>query len=157
LAALAEQIIAQTANTRVGISAAHRGANDVAPAYQQCREALHIHQRMRMKERLVYFQQLGYLHALYHAGAESLASNPHVPGLRKLLDEQQADLFNTLEAYLDQGGNGVGTAEALHIHRSTLNYRLQRISEICECDLSDPLTRTNLQVALKLMRLFEVE
>jgi PucR family transcriptional regulator, purine catabolism regulatory protein len=154
---LGERIVAQTANTQVGISAVHRGANGVAPAYHQCREALHIHQRMVMKERIVNFHHLGYLHTLYHAGAESLASNPHVPELRKLLNEQQADLFNTLEAYLDQGGNGVGTAETLHIHRSTLNYRLQRISEICECDLSDPVTRTNLQVALKLIRLFEVE
>jgi DNA-binding PucR family transcriptional regulator len=80
-----------------------------------------------------------------------------VPGLRKLLNEQQADLFNTLEAYLDAGGNGVATAEALHIHRSTLNYRLERIEEVCACDLSDPATRINLQVALKLLRLFEVQ
>ena len=48
--------------------------------------------------------------------------------LRKLLDEQQADLFHTLETYLDEGGNGVQTAETLHIHRSTLNYRLARIT-----------------------------
>ena len=46
------------------------------------------------------------------------------------------------------------TAETLHIHRSTLNYRLQRISEICACDLSEPLIRMNLQVAVKLLRLF---
>ena len=62
------------------------------------------------KTHALYFELHGALqHTLYHAGAESLISNPHVPGLRKLLDEQQADLFNTLEAYLDQGGNGVGT------------------------------------------------
>jgi DNA-binding PucR family transcriptional regulator len=76
--------------------------------------------------------------------------------LRKLLEEKQADLFRTLEAYLDNGGNGVGTAEALHIHRSTLNYRLQRIIQVCGVNLQDSLVRTNLQIALKLMRLFEV-
>jgi len=158
LNALAERIAAQTANTRLGISTVQRGASGVAPAYAQSRVALHISQRMgSLDDRIIYFHDLGYLHILYQAGAESLASNPHVPGLRKLLDEQQADLFNTLEAYLDLGGNGVVTAEKLHIHRSTLNYRLQRISEICVCELSDPFTRTNLQVALKLMRLFEVE
>ena len=77
--------------------------------------------------------------------------------MRRLLDEKQADLFRTLEAYLDSGGNGVGTAEALHIHRSTLNYRLQRINHIIEYNLQDPMIRTNLQVAVKLMRLFEVD
>jgi purine catabolism regulator len=139
----------------VAVSATHRGAEAVALAYQQCREALHIAQRLHMDETAIYFSDLGYLHTLYQAGVTSVASNPHVPGVRKLLDEQQADLFNTLEAYLDAGGNAVATAEALHVHRSTLNYRLERIEKICMCDLSKATTRTNLQVALKLVRLFE--
>ena len=101
------------------------------------------------------FDSLGYIHALYHAGPASLAQNPQVPVLRQLLDEKQADLFNTLEAYLDAGGNSVQTAETLHIHRSTLNYRLARIRDICAVDLSSPVTRLNLHIALKLMRLFD--
>jgi len=36
-----------------------------------------------------------------------------------------------------------------------LNYRLQRISEVAKVDLSDPQMRINLQVALKLFRLFD--
>ncbi len=139
---------------QIGVSAALQGAGQVATAYQQCREALLIHQRLGSKEKTVYFHTLGYLHTLYQAGPHSLTLNPCVPGLRKLLDEQQADLFNTLEAYLDAGGNGVQTAEHLHIHRSTLNYRLERIEEVCACNLADPLTRVNLQIALKLLRLF---
>lgn len=143
-------------NLRIGISALHKGAAHVSLAHSQCREALHIYGRMGKAPRTVCFDDLGYLHALYHAGPTALAGNPHVPGLRALLDEQQADLFHTLEAYLDAGGNGVATAEALHVHRSTLNYRLARIAEVCQVDLSNPGTRMNLLVALKLMRLFEV-
>jgi DNA-binding PucR family transcriptional regulator len=105
----------------------------------------------------VYFDNLGFLHALYHAGPKALEGNPHIPLLRELVKENQADLFNTLETYLDAGGNGVSTAELLHIHRSTLNYRLERIKDICKVDLSDPSVRMNLQVALKLLRLFEEE
>jgi len=51
----------------------------------------------------------------------------------------------------------VQTAELLCIHRSTLNYRLTRIAEICDVELGDAGARTNLQVALKLLRLFEGE
>ena len=138
----------------VGISAAQRGAESVAAAYVQCREALLIARRLRKAENTIYFDDLGYLHALYHAGPSALTGNPLVPGLRLLQEEQQADLFNTLEAYLDVGGNGVATAELLHIHRSTLNYRLARIEDICAVDLSQPSARLNLQIALKLLRLF---
>jgi DNA-binding PucR family transcriptional regulator len=103
----------------------------------------------------VQFDTLGYVHALYCAGDESLRGNPHVPLLRRLQAETQADLFHTLEVYLDQGSNGVAAAEALHIHRSTLNYRLQRIEHITGADLADPTTRLNLQITLKQMRLFD--
>jgi DNA-binding PucR family transcriptional regulator len=151
------QVQASGSRLRIGVSAAHRGTESVGTAHQQCRELLHVTSRLHDPRSTVYFDELGYLHALYRAGVSSLSTNPYVPRLRRLLGEQQADLFNTLEVYLDAGGNGVQTAETLHVHRSTLNYRLDRIAEIVEVTLSDPATRTNLQVALKLMRLFEVE
>lgn len=145
----------QTPSTlRIAVSGTHNGVESVRMAYSECRDTLDIARRLKMTRRISYFNQLGYLHALYQAGPASLHGNPMVPVLRKLLDETQADLLHTLEAYLDQGGNGVATAEALHIHRSTLNYRLDRIVQICDVSLQDPQTRMNLQVALKLMRLF---
>ncbi len=141
---------------RIGVSGAHHGARQVRLAYKQAREVLDITRKLGTHGPNVYFDDLGYIHALYHAGPEALESNAYAPGLRKLVNENQANLFNTLEVYLNVGGNGVAAAEALHIHRSTLNYRLSRIAELCGFELSDPTTRTNLQVALKLLRLFEV-
>jgi purine catabolism regulator len=159
ISVLIEQIRAEInqGSLRVGVSGTHRAADSVAVAHQQCREVLHITRRLKDTATAVYFDQLGYLHVLYRAGAGSLDNNPYVPQVRHLLEEQQADLFNTLEAYLDAGGNGVQTAEILHVHRSTLNYRLDRIEQVCGARLSDPVIRMNLQVALKLLRLFEVE
>ena len=155
LTALTESIHTQGGNVRVSVSSVVQG--EVASAYAQCRDALVIAGRLSDPASTVYFNQLGYLHTLYRAGAEALGSNPHVPALRRLSDEQQTDLFHTLEVYLDAGGNGVQTADLLSIHRSTLNYRLARIEEIGGVKLSDPLARTNLQIALKLLRLFEVD
>lgn len=141
---------------RLGVSAVHTGAKNVQYAYSQCREVLHIATRLYPNDRIVYFEQLGYIHTLYLAGHNALKDNPFIPALRQLQAEQQADLFHTLETYLDAGGNGVSTAEILHIHRSTLNYRLDRIEEICQVKLSDPIARVNLQTALKLFKLFDM-
>jgi PucR family transcriptional regulator, purine catabolism regulatory protein len=156
LASVTAQIHDQANGTplRLSISARHTAAANIPLAYAQCHEALQIARRMRMPNRTVYFEDLGYLHTLFQAGPDSLRSNPYVPGLRQLLAEHQADLFHTLEAYLDAGGNAVQTARTLTIHRSTLNYRLERIKEVFP-NLSDPGTQINLQVALKLLRLFE--
>ena len=97
---------------------------------------------------------LGYLLTLWQAGPQELAHSPHQEALRQLQQEEQADLFRTLETWLDAGGNGARTARALHIHRSTLNYRLQRIRSICGDPLSEPAVRLDLQLALKQLRLF---
>lgn len=141
---------------RIGVSGTHSGARQVRLAYTESREVLDITRKLGQHGPNLYFDDLGYIHALYHAGPKALESNPYAPALRLLITGQQADLFHTLEIYLDTGGNGVSAAEALHIHRSTLNYRLSRITEIATVDLSNPTTRMNLQVALKLLRLFEI-
>ena len=155
LPALSAAIHTQAGAIRLSLSAIQCAADGMATAYSQCRDALTITRRLGDDRSTVHFDDLGYLHTIYRAGEGALTANPFVPALRRLQAEQQADLFHTLEVYLDAGGNGVQTAELLTIHRSTLNYRLTRIEEICDAKLSDPLTRTNLQIALKLLRLFE--
>ena len=140
---------------RIAISGTCRGADSVGAAHTQCNDALFIGRRIEPSRRLHHFESLGFIHTLYQAGAGSLQGNGQVPLLRKLQAEQQADLFNTLEAWLDAGGSIARTANALNIHRSTLNYRLARIREICGVDLGDPATRLDLQVAIKLLRLFD--
>jgi PucR family transcriptional regulator, purine catabolism regulatory protein len=142
-------------SVRIGISSVVHGVKHIKRAYQQCHDVLYITRRLHQDKRIARFDDLGYLHALFQAGPAGLVGNSYVPLVRRLAEEKQADLLHTLEAYLDSGGNGVATAEALHIHRSTLNYRLTRIEQVCEVELQNPGVRMDLQIALKLLRLFE--
>jgi hypothetical protein len=157
LAALTESIHGQGGKLRVSVSGMQRGIERVVVAHAQCRDALQIAQRLEDTRPTIYFEQLGYLYTLFRAGTGALDANPYVPAVRRLMGEGQTDLFHTLEVYLDAGGNGVLAAELLCIHRSTLNYRLTRIEELCAVKLNDPQARTNLQIALKLLRLFDAE
>ncbi|HWN33514.1 MAG TPA: helix-turn-helix domain-containing protein [Pseudonocardia sp.] len=58
-------------------------------------------------------------------------------------------LLRTLEAYLDLGGDAQATSARLNLHRSSLYYRLDRISRLLGSDLSDGLVRLDLHLALK--------
>jgi len=64
-----------------------------------------------------------------------------------------AMLRRTLEAYLDNGGDIPRTVAELHIHRTTLYYRLERLTAVHAIDLDDGLVRTDLHLALKMQRL----
>jgi DNA-binding PucR family transcriptional regulator len=70
------------------------------------------------------------------------------PGAEVLAGQPRADLMTTARVVLDLGGDIAAAAEALHLHRTTLYYRLDRIRELTGVDLRDGSGRTDLQLAL---------
>ena len=74
-----------------------------------------------------------------HPAAETLASLP------------RTDLLDTARTVLDLGGDVAAAAERLHLHRTTLYYRLDRIADLTGVDLRLGRGRTDLQLALWLV------
>jgi len=62
-------------------------------------------------------------------------------------------LVRTLEAYLRHAGSAPTAADELHIHRTTLHYRLDRIRAITGADPDDGETRLLLHLGLGVARL----
>ncbi|WNF00391.1 helix-turn-helix domain-containing protein [Streptomyces luomodiensis] len=74
--------------------------------------------------------------------------------LRALLARDPSGrLTETLAAYLDHAGSAPRTADALHLHRTSLYYRLQRIAELTGLDLADGDNRLTLHLGLRLRSL----
>lgn len=57
--------------------------------------------------------------------------------------------IETLQAYLDNQGSLSKTAQALHLHRNAVSYRLKRILEVLDVDLDNPDERLILQLACR--------
>jgi sugar diacid utilization regulator len=74
----------------------------------------------------------------------SLESDPRCfchPGILSLWEsgnKSQQDMVNCLYQYFLNGRNLSTTAEAIHVHRNTLIYRLGKIEEILNIDLKQP-------------------
>jgi hypothetical protein len=60
----------------------------------------------------------------------------------------------TVETYLDAAGQVRETCERLHIHRTTLYYRLDNLPPVVKDALADGMQRSTLHLALKLDRLW---
>ena len=60
----------------------------------------------------------------------------------------------TVETYLDSGCNVSSACSTLHIHRTTLYYRLESKPDVVREALGDGLKRSTLHLALKLLRLW---
>lgn len=125
---------------------------DLPRSFREAMQALTVRTRQSDPRGLITFEDLDLyrLVATPEGRREARAFVEDWIGTLLAYDAQrQADLVHTLGVYLDQGGNYDATAAALHIHRSTLRYRLQRIRELSGHDLGHSDTRHNLHVAVR--------
>jgi PucR-like helix-turn-helix protein len=63
----------------------------------------------------------------------------------------QSALVETLEAWLDAFGDVTAAAEALYVHPNTFRYRLRRVAEVGELNLSDPEQRFVAMLQLRVL------
>ena len=71
-------------------------------------------------------------------------------------DEQYStDLVGTLESYLGENCNMNATAAAIHAHRHTVSYRLERVKELSGLDPFTSEDRERLGLGLKAYRIIE--
>lgn len=98
--------------------------------------------------------ELGVYDTLLRLPAHELSPARYPASFRALLaDDGAAALLQTLETYLDCAGDATAASERLHVHRSTLYYRLGRIETISGADLRNGSHRLDLHLALRLKRL----
>jgi DNA-binding PucR family transcriptional regulator len=64
--------------------------------------------------------------------------------------ENKTNLCETLECYLRNNGSVNETSKEMFVHRNTINYKLNKLEEILDADLSSLELRMQLMMALKL-------
>ena len=75
------------------------------------------------------------------------------PGITAVLTERTGMYEAPIRAYLDCGANVQQAAALLHIHRTTLYWRLAQVTDLLAVDLSRGDDRLKLHLALKLAEL----
>jgi len=75
--------------------------------------------------------------------------------LYQLETAKREDYLKTLKLYLKLGGNIHSVSKQNNTHRNTVLYRLQRLQEILNVDLSDGDTRCLLQIAIYIKELLK--
>jgi hypothetical protein len=92
---------------------------------------------------------LGAWHLIVAAPADLTIADIH-PGADALAALDRDDLLITSRALLEAGGDVTQVAEALHLHRTTLYYRIERIEAVTGVNLKSGQDRDALLLALRL-------
>lgn len=138
---------------RCGIGSPTTNLNQWHISFREAGLALDMATRLG-KDKPMYYPDLSV-----HRLLMLLENNPELEVFQNdtlglLLSQGSKKKFiETLEAYYEHKGNLSQTAEALFIHRNTLSYRLERITEISGLDLNNHDTALAIQLALKIYRM----
>jgi hypothetical protein len=139
----------------VGVGSRCELPSEIPKSLAEARRALNVRLHSARPSGASAYDELGFyrlIDAAEDAGAVRDFVREWIGALLDYDSAKSSELVFTLSEHLESGGNYDDSAEALHIHRSTLRYRLARISELTGYDLRDPDTRFNLHAATRCWR-----
>lgn len=130
--------------------------NHVKKCFKEAKKVVEVKEKFPEEaESFSAYQELGiyqFMDVLLEKRVQDGFDNIAIKRLREYDKSHNTELLVTLEAFLDESESMQKTAARLHIHTNTLTYRLKRITEIMEVDLSVPSQKFMLYLDLKLLR-----
>jgi DNA-binding PucR family transcriptional regulator len=137
----------QTASVAIGPWAER--AEGLPRSYRIARGALELAQR-DSADRTVSLEDLGVYGLLLSVRdldeLVAFADRTLTP-LREYDERKGSDLLITLRRYLDHACRAAATADALVVHPNTVAYRIRRIEQLLDADLTRPEVQLRLQLA----------
>ncbi|MDR2516975.1 MAG: helix-turn-helix domain-containing protein [Spirochaetaceae bacterium] len=141
-------------NLTAGISGGFSGFMELAQYFRQAELALSLGGRNKTEERLFHFRDVKELLLLDSCTRElpaPMVCAPEVITLRNYDIKHNTDYYKTLYYFLKSNLRPVQTIKELNIHRSTLNYRLERIEAITGLDATNCRNQWYLLLSFKLL------
>lgn len=108
-------------------------------AYEECRAAQRLADRHKLSGRLISYETVEFAVVFQHVPQEKMKAycDKLLHPLLVKDEEYVQEMLATLEVYIHRNGSLHETAKELHIHRNTVAYRLDKISETLKLDLKN--------------------
>lgn len=139
---------------KIGISQIHNSFTDFAYIYAQAKEAYYIGEKYHSSFWIHDFSAMSteYIReVLSQKMPARFLCNTDLFLLQEYDKTHTSELFRTLQVYLENDRNLAKTAELMNIHRTTLLFRMRKISEIIQSDYTNPKDRFSLWFSYHLL------
>lgn len=114
--------------------------------YKKCLQAIHIGRLVYHDQSIVTYSELGPLAWINidEAELEEMTSK-----IKEVLDDSESEeLLDTLKHYLDYRMNYSLTSKHMYVHINTVRKRIEKVRELLDIDLEDPVNRLKLELFL---------
>ena len=140
----------------IGIGRATPNAQNIGKSYRQACQVLKLQKNTQNDKGVVAYQDLGIYTLLMDIENEDVINEYYAETIQKLVEYDKLNQTNyceVLQCYLEHSGSVKETAEAMFVHRNTINYKSNKIEEMLNCDLSELDTRLLYSIAFMLKRI----
>ncbi|MFC5532397.1 PucR family transcriptional regulator [Cohnella yongneupensis] len=125
-----------TAMPRVAISGSKSKPEQLAEAFEECKETHRLALDWGMNESYLKFETLDLAFVFESVPKERMRKycDRWLGGLLGKDPEYVQEMMRTLETYLDNDGQLNETAKRMFIHRNTATYRIEKLGELLDVD-----------------------
>ncbi len=128
----------------------------IQKSYQEAQEAVKIGRMISIRNSTFLYDSLGAYRLLDSLYKSEKAEKFIESYLGKLIDYEKKNdinLIKSLKALIQNDWNMKEAAKKLYIHYNTMKYRMKKVEEILDVDLSKSEDRFNLNLSLKLLQI----
>jgi len=126
----------------------------IGKSYQKALSVLKLQKKKKNHNKVTSYKDLGLYKLLLSIDDKEIIKEYHEENLEALIkfdDLNDTDYVKVLRCYLEFNGSVKEVAARLFYHRNTINYKLKKIEDILQCNLSTLDTRLKLIVAFMLL------
>lgn len=116
----------------IGIGKRYSGIEGYRKSYFQARQSLELSKKMKMNQRISHIEAWGLTRLLYEVSKPT--QEEFIQPYMEKLQNMNIEMHRTLEVFLESNLDVKFAAQKLFIHRNTLQYRLDKISNDLQLD-----------------------
>lgn len=125
-------------------------------SYEQAKSIQKLQERNKINTSFLFYSDMGIYKLLMGIEDKEIIKEYCDNSIRPLLEfdrKNNSDLSMVLRCYLKHNGSVKETADELYVHRNTINYKLGKVGELLEMDLSSLSSRLLISVGFMLQDL----
>ncbi len=133
------------------------GLDKLHRSYKEAIKLLHVREYYNDSRDIIHYSDIGFLKLLLEIENKEVLSNYYEESVKPIVEYDnyhQSDLLITLDRYLRTGGSLKTVADEMIVHRNTVNYKLNKVSDLLKCNLSSQETRIKLEMGITVYKLF---
>lgn len=137
----------------IGIGRQTKSIRCLYKSYRQAKAIQKLQSNQKIDPAMIFYSDMGIYQLLMGIEDNEVIAEYYEKTIHPLVDydnKNNSNLTDILKCYLTHDGSVKETADELFVHRNTINYKLNKIEELLDMDLSALNTRFQLMIGFML-------